>query len=388
MEIVKVKDMYIRKNFIENKNTIIMLIMPVAIVAKLIEHIFLPGKYFYDSSRILNTSLEGMIEGYSWGGNYEFTANIFAKLNIFHFTTLVQWSILIGLIFNVILVSIFIKVKGLDMMQSIFALMCAGLCNIYVFNIGKDIVQFFLFFLCFVIISFDRISIWIRALGVALIFYWESTFFRNYYIIMAAFTIGIFIILKIIKEKKININIKKIMFVVCILYSMMYVFLSIAKYFMPKEWNEILICKAGTDVMTASSMIYDRIDFGTNINLYMLNYIINSVRMMFPFELLSGGVFYLPFFVFQVLLIYYMYRNIKKIHVISNKNILALSTFMAFFMGSVLFEPDFGSFARHEAAAFPIIILFAIDNLHIIKGKVYEDSGDNKVTFYGEETFN
>lgn len=380
--------MNIRKTFIENKNVVIMLIIPIAIVAKLIEHILLPEKYFYDSNRILITSLEGMVEGYSWAGNYEFTANIFAKLNILDFTTLLQWSVMIGSLFNLFVICIFIKIKGLDMMQSIFVFMCVGLCNIYVFNIGKDIIQFFLFLLCFAIISIDRIPILIRTIGVALIFYWESTFFRNYYIIMAAFTIGVFFILKIIKDKHIKINIKTIILVLGILYGMMYFFLNIAKYFMPDEWNDILTCKSGTEVMVASSMIYDKIDFGTNINLYMLNYVINSIRMMFPYELLSGGVFYLPFFAFQVLLIYYIYRNIKKIYIIDNKNILALSTFIAFFMGSVLFEPDFGSFARHEAAAFPIIILFAIDNLHIIKGKVYENSGDNKVTFYGKETFN
>ena len=104
--------------------------------------------------------------------------------------------------------------------------------------------------------------------------------------------------------------------------------------------------------------------------------------MMFPIELLKGGIFYFPFLAFQVLLIYYMYKNISKVHKISNNNVIALSVFIAFFMGSVLFEPDFGSFARHEAAAFPLIILFALDNLSIIRQKEEKCNQEDRIVAY------
>ncbi len=366
---------HINEIYRKNKDTVILLLIPVAIIAKMIEHLVLPFKYFYDSTRMLNQTLESS-KG-DWGGNYEFTANIFAKLNIFHFTTLLQWSLLIGIIFNILLIIAMLRVKSMDMIQCIFVLMCVGLCNIYVFNLGKDIIQFFLFALCYIIISNELLPNWIKTVGCALVFYWESTFFRNYYIIMAAFTIGVYIIVKVLRVRKIQLKVKNIIFLLIIIYMMMYVFLNIARIAMPEEYNDILTCKKGTEVMTASTMIYDEIDYGNNINLYMLNYIINSVRMLFPLELLTGGVFYIPFFAFQALLLYYMYKNIKNIHRISENNIIALTVFIAFFMGSVLFEPDFGSFARHEAAAFPVIMLFALDNEGILKinsseGKLYE----------------
>lgn len=350
----------------ENKDTVILLTVPIAILAKMIEHLILPFKYFYDSTRMLNQSLEGMKEG-AWGGNYEFAAQLFAKLNVFGFTTLLEWSLLIGVIFNIVLIVAFVRIKGLDFLQCMFTLMCVGLCNIYVFNLGKDIIQFSLFLICFIIIIIGNFPNWIKVAGCALVFYWESTFFRNYYIIMAAFTVGIYAIIKIVRMKKVKLNGKKCLFILLILYLMMYLFLNIARIAMPEEYNDILTCKSGTEVMVASTMIYDEIEYGANINLYMLNYIINSVRMLFPVELLAGGVFYIPFLAFQVLLLYYMYKNIRNIHRISENNVIALSVFIAFFMGSVLFEPDFGSFARHEAAAFPVIILFALDNVSIIK---------------------
>lgn len=350
----------------ENKDVVILLLIPVAILAKMIEHLLLPFKYFYDSTRMLNQSLEGMKES-SWGGNYEFTSQLFAKLNIFGFTTLLEWSLLIGVIFNILLIIAMVRVKGMDFLQCMFALMCVGLCNIYVFNLGKDIIQFSLFAMCFAIIIVDRIPNLLKVIGCAMVFYWESTFFRNYYIIMAAFTIGVYLILAIIRKKKIKLNYKKIILVIGILFVLMYAFLGIARVTMPEEYMDILTCKDKSTQLGAASVIEDKIEYGQNINLYILNYIINSFRMVFPIELLNGGVFYFPFLLFQIMLIFYIYKNIQNIHIISENNVIALSVFIAFFMGSVLFEPDFGSFARHEAAAFPAIILFALDNQSILK---------------------
>lgn len=350
----------------DNRDTTLLLIPIIAFLAKMVEHLLLPDNYFYDSSRILGMVL-GDKNTQAWGGSYEVTSDLFRSINIFNFTTLLQWSILIGIIFDVLLVAAFIRIKGLDLLQSVFALMCVGLCNIYVFNLGKDIIQFVFFSMCFLIIIVEWIPNWLKALGCAAIFYWESTFFRNYYIIMGAFTLGIYIIIWFIRKKKVKLNFKKLVLILMVLYLMMYVFLNIARIAMPEEYNEILTSKDNVENLMGSTRIFDQIEFGENVNLYMLNYIINSIRMMFPVELLTGGVFYFPFLAFQVLLIYYMYKNIRMLHDISNTNIIALSVFIAFFMGSVLFEPDFGSFARHEAAAFPIIFLFALDNLSIIK---------------------
>lgn len=370
----------INKSFVENRETILLLIVPIAIVAKLIEHLLLPDKYFYDSNRMLGMTLENRSMEV-WGGNYEITADVFKRINIFDFTTLLQWSIFIGIIFNIILVVAFVKIKAMNMMQSIFALMCVGLCNIYVFNLGKDVIQFTLFVMCFTIIWINKLPSWLKVMGCALVFYWESTFFRNYYIIMAAFTVGVYLIIQVLRRMKAKINAKTIIVTVSSLYFLMYVFLNIARIMMPNEYNDILTCKEGTEVMTASTMIYDQIEFGNNINLYMLNYIVNSIRMLFPVELLMGGIFYIPFLAFQVMLLCFMYKNIKNIHQIGNNNVIALSVFIAFFMGSVLFEPDFGSFARHEAAAFPIIILFALDNIYIIKDRVNSNCDEGVVIY-------
>lgn len=192
---------YNKRNFIENKNTVIALLIPVVILAKLIEHMFLPDKYFNDSYRMLMMMIEKDY-AHAWEGSYRVTVNVFTKINLFNFHTLLQWSIFVAIIFNILLIVMMTKVKGIDLMQSIFALLCIGLCNIYIFNLGKDIIQYCLFLMCYLIILIDRIPTWIKVVGCTLVFYWESTFFRNYYVIMAAFTIGVCLIFAVVRRKK------------------------------------------------------------------------------------------------------------------------------------------------------------------------------------------
>ena len=46
---------------------------------------------------------------------------------------------------------------------------------------------------------------------------------------------------------------------------------------------------------------------------------------------------------------------------LDDKSFIGLCFFLAYFLGSVLFEPDFGSFVRHEAATLPILILMVFN---------------------------
>ena len=88
--------------FRDNKILLMQMLVPVAVLAKFIQIALLPGKYFYDSTRILSMSL-GEDWMAAWGGSYETAADLFRSLNFFHFTTLVQWSIALGILFTVLL---------------------------------------------------------------------------------------------------------------------------------------------------------------------------------------------------------------------------------------------------------------------------------------------
>ena len=79
----------------QNRDITLMLIIPTVILAKIIHIFLLPSRYYFDSWRML-----GMMNGggmTAWGG-YQNTVDFYTKINIFHLTTLSQWSIVMGLI--------------------------------------------------------------------------------------------------------------------------------------------------------------------------------------------------------------------------------------------------------------------------------------------------
>lgn len=119
----------------QNRDIALMLIVPVAIIGKIIQFFILPEKYFYDRTRMIlmlnKVDFDGACKGYNT------TVNIFSKINVFHLTTLRQWSVCLGIIGTMILIIIISRVKEMDISEAIFTLMSAGLFNIYVFKIAK-----------------------------------------------------------------------------------------------------------------------------------------------------------------------------------------------------------------------------------------------------------
>ena len=334
----------------------------VAFFAKLIEHLYLPAKYYFDNTRILNT-INDPNYAKKWPDSYEVASDFFRNINIFHCTTMLHWSILLGIIFNILLVILFINNKGLDIKQTIFALMCDGILNIYIFNVGKEAIQLLIFILLFLVINL-KINNKLKIIGCFAILYWESTFYRNYYIIFAFFFLCIMMGIWFLRKKNKRVTVIKGIIILLLLYTIVFAFLMIAKGVMPEDYNAVMTCKEGSTQLGANSVIDDKIVHNGNLSLFMANYIINSIRMAVPIELLRGGIFYLPFLAFEIFLIYYIVKAISRLYTMDFKQVLALSIFIAYFMGSVLFEPDFGSFVRHEAATFPVlyILIFNQDN--------------------------
>ncbi len=351
-----------KKIYKENLYYTIPLLGFIAIFAKIIEHFFLPAKYYYDNNRILGMINDPEFSG-KWPGSYEVAADFFRKINIFHCTTFLQWSILLGILFNILLILLFTRNKGLDIKQTFFALMCTGILNIYIFNVGKDAIQILIFIMLYIVINLN-ISKFIKIAGCFAILYWESTFYRNYYIIIAFFFLSIIMGIFWLRRKRKRVSVAKVIMIIFLLYTLVFIFLATARTFMHGDYAGVMNCKAGVDVMQANSMIDDKIEHNGNLMLFMENYVINSIRMAFPIELLKSGAFYLPFLVFEIFLIYYLFQAILRLYKMSFNQVIALSIFVAYFMGSVLFEPDFGSFVRHEAATFPIlyILVFNPDN--------------------------
>ena len=368
----------IEKIYRENVKYIIPLIVVVAICAKLIQHLYLPEKYYFDNNRILRMINDPKFYA-RWPNSYEIAANFFKSINIFHFTTMLEWSLFLGLIFNSLFIMLFLKNKGLDLKQIIFALMCTGILNIYIYNVGKDSIQLLFFILLFIVIHLN-ISKILKVIGCFAILYWEGSFYRKYYTIIAFLFLAVMFGVCWLRRNHKKINLKNGILILLTLYVIVYAFLGVSSVIVPKDYNEVMLCKEKTTQLGADTTIDDKIEHKGKLPLFMENYFINSIRMAFPLELLKGGIFYVPFVAFEIFLIYYLVKIISNLYKMDFSQVLALSIFVAYFMNSVLFEPDFGSFVRHEAATFPIlyILIFNRDNWNV-RAINYHKEGDKRI---------
>ena len=105
-----------------------------------------------------------------------------------------------------------------------------------------------------------------------------------------------------------------------------------------------------------------------NLPLFLVNYGINAARMLVPVELLTKGMQYIPFLLFQLAVTVYLASLFVHVDEIEDENqFLALSIFLGYFLASAIFEPDFGSWVRHESATFPVLHLLVMSSNHVFQ---------------------
>ncbi|MCI9128030.1 MAG: hypothetical protein HFG28_12815 [Eubacterium sp.] len=366
-------DLQQRKIRQQNRDLAIKLIIPVAILAKIIYIYFLPPRYFFDSWRMVAMLTDNGSMG-AWTG-YQDTVDFHTKINIFNLTDVNQFSIFYGIIMTPLILFMVSKVQEMEMKEVLFTLMATGVLNIYVFNINKEMIQILYFLAIYIVISLPIKNTLIKILGCAGVFYYESLSFRSYYILMAVMSIFLYVIfLWLRKRRKITKFI--IIFTVFLCFAGIFAFFYASKFVAYDDYMDALNVRDGITSTVkdagggANSAIYNPITVNGNLGNFMIDYVINSVRMMFPIELLVKSPGYAPFFFYQIFILYYLFRTLKNIRDIDNKMVVVLSCFVAYFFGSVVFEPDFGSWVRHEATTFPIMQLLAFHSVSYKENRV------------------
>lgn len=353
--------------FTINKRIFIMLAFIVfeTVLVKFFQFKILPAKYFYDSNRILNlTNGVSLVTDKS----YSFAAKFFSFINIFNFKTLSQWSYFIAGISITLIIIILSVNKKISVKNLLFVIASVALLNIYVFNIGKDFIQFLFFLLIFIILKNNSFSNERKLIFSCLILFIEAHLFRIYYAIMALLMITIYFIYKKMIYGK-EISKKTVLKIIIFSLILFFVEVFMVQLVSTDNYNAIsnarYIANLSRDTSPDAVTIINDI-FGRNTNYlrFILNYLINFVRMLFPIELLLRGTKYIPFIFYQLFITYTIFKSSAKL---TNNNVMWLITVVAFVMISVIFEPDFGSFIRHESTFF--LILFELSKIN----EVYEE---------------
>lgn len=289
----------------------------------------------------------------------EKTANIFKRINLFELTTYEEFEVYITILWNImLLIIIFTLRKKLDIIQAIFLVLTILVLNIFDFNLAKEPVQMLYFILIYAVITSKSLRDDFKYVLCFGILYWASLSFRSYYILIAMFMLGASWICKTFILMKDKLSIFDI-FIVIVAFGVGYfLLLSVAKVAMPEEYRELVRVRtretqARTDI---SNLITNN---ASNLPLFTLDYLIMLIRMMVPIELMTFGPKYWPYVAYQVMITFYVVmalKNIKRNH--KSKNV-ALYVYLGFLCGSATFEPDFGSWVRHEAAIAPVLFILA-----------------------------
>lgn len=356
------------KNYFIKRRSLVILIIITELISLVIHYTILPPKYFCDSNNYLK-----LVNDLFRKDTGNIIVEFYRTIDIFGINTLFGWSIFTGLFVNTTFYLYVRNKKLYTISELIFYFSLLGIINIFACCITKEIIQLMFFLIIDLINKSPFIkSDTIKVILISLILYYCSKVFREYYIIVAFFTVVVYFILNKFRNSKVQKNKygTTIKIFLCVIVSLI-IFLLAASKITPIKYNQILTMHwsyitEGFYSMTDSAikdLIYNR----NNLILYLINYLINTCRLLIPIELISGKAYYLLFVVFQLMLTCKFIKLLLNIKEINKKSLISLAVFYAFVICSVLFEPDFGSWVRHESITFPLFLNFCLKNEKILK---------------------
>ncbi len=329
---------------IKKQNVILSLVSVLfAVLCKIFQFAILPQKYFYDSRHILAV----MNGSNNTDISYSFTASFYKKINIFQINDIYSWSIYITIIATLAIAGFFLfSKKEYSGKELLFIFASLALLNIYVFNLSKEVIQLLIFVVVYLIIqSRATKNAWIKIILCSIIFMIESIFFRTYYLILAAMTPIVYMALGDRNRQKRNAW-KVLLTTILLFFLVTYV----AGLISPEGLNSILSARSMVnDIRTkdADSMIIELFGRNTNFLVFCANYLVDFIRLLLPLELVAKSIKYIPFVIYQIALTMLIFRTIALKR--DDKNNMLLAVIIGFVCISAIFEPDFGSFVRHQA---------------------------------------
>lgn len=352
------------KKYTRNNLLLILLLIIETIFVKLFVYNILPEKYRYDSGHIIE-AMRGKSDA---DRSYKATADFYNAINIFSLDNVYDWSIFIGF-FSVIFIVILIGGKEYNLNQLIFIFCSVLFLNIYTFVLGKELIQI-IFYLVIYLIILSKMKEWGKNILIFTIFIIESIYFRVYYLIIGS----LFIFLSYSGRIK-PISNKKKSLVKIIFFTIIFMIIEscILSIVSKENYNSLILAREGVNIfrihdLDATSII-NNVFPNSNIIYFFINTIINILRILFPIELLFKSINYLPFVIYQTYITYTLAIYAKK-NIINNKNKVLKKDnidsmfyiIISFLTVASIFEPDFGSLARHESVLFMFILAIGIDN--------------------------
>ena len=347
-----------------NKNVLLLPLVPLIILGKFIRYTIL--KTVLVDTAIGNFYLPSILQGNSgftfFGTDRTTDASInaifiFRIFNVFGISTYEGFEIAITILFNIILLIIISQIKkSLNWIELLFVMLSIVVLNLFDFTLSKEPIQMLYFIAIYLILISERISIKNKNILVVDMLILSVATFRVYYILVVIFMIFCQVLCTKLVIKNKNYNYKTFIGIIVCIGIFYFIFLNVCKYNSYNSYLELI--RVRTRVSTAASDMHN-IFPNNNLAIFTLDYFLMIVRMLLPVELLKLGIKYFPYVFYQIMMTYYLLHALKSLKTNSQERNLALFVYLGFLFASATFEPDFGSWVRHEAVTLPVFFVLA-----------------------------
>lgn len=281
----------------------------------------------------------------------------YKMLNIFDFKTYEQFEIAVTIIFSFVVIMLMIKTKKyLDIYQMFFLCLSVIVLNMFAFTLSKEPIQMLYFIAMYIVVINNKLSYFWKNILVILVMLITALTFRSYYVLAAMFFVIVQVFFTVISNRKKGTAIVNMVILLVIIGIAYYVFLKFARNLSPDSYNELI--RVRTRVGEAKTDMLNILP-SSNLYLFIIDYLIMIIRMMFPIELVPYGIKYVPYVLYQLMITYLVIINIKNISNNSDVKNITICIYMGYLFASAAFEPDFGSWIRHESVLFPLFLILA-----------------------------
>ncbi|MBU8686476.1 hypothetical protein KM918_03800 [Priestia megaterium] len=341
---------------IQNKNLQVVffsiLLLQAGIIIFLAPHI-LPDKYFYDAITIRKQYTQLQNSSFEFFDSYANTARFYRFFGIDQLNS----SLLEGCFaYSIVFISLFFTFKftntQINKQIAMFIFIWNVPVSIYLGQLSKDAIAFlFMGLITFLVIKSEKLTLF-KILLLIVIY---ALFFRSYW-----FTYGVFVLInysillngyKIFKSQTLKI--------MCYIVGILALFIT-----------SNIFGTALTDSRTSVNMFREgSVDANTLISNYMpnsnfltdmINWMVAFITIVFPISLVPRmNILSLAFTLWNIFNIYFLFRVFRNTitYNLNDRDIkkikLIFTLIISFTFTQALFEPDLGSFLRHQLIQLP-----------------------------------
>lgn len=358
-----------------------LLIVPLIVIAKIVRHTIMYERL--------------VLTGRGWDyipfineGNHHFRLNVFdfesasgsivsvaehnAKVlaecfNIYGLTTTYYgWEIFITIVFNFLLYKVIViyykSHPFVTQKETFFIYLNIVVLNIFCFCMAKEYFQMIFWFVAMWALKgtmSKRMGIVKVAIALALTVLFTRKYYGLvfiYFLLVDFFVDYVFGRTNALRKSKIKL-VFKVVLVLAIMAGMYYIISTVVQFEAEDTYQELERANSTDRGGNASSTIYPIFDRGGGTWVMTAEYFIKIFRLMFPVELLARfKPTYLVFIVYQGMLFYFLLVALRRRRINPVERNLATDLYIAIWLTSAAFEPDFGSWIRHQSVALPAML--------------------------------